>query len=91
MAAKGSSSRISGASCNIRRAKRARCSWPPESDPMGRDSKPAMPTASSAARTRRRCSRETPPKAPISCHRPIATTSNTDTGKLWSISPRCGM
>ena len=57
----------------------------------GATPKPAMPTASSAARTRRRCSRETPPKAPISCHRPIATTSNTDTGKLWSISPRCGM
>ena len=39
MAGNGSSSRMSGASCNRRRAKSTRWNWPPESAPIGRSAR----------------------------------------------------
>jgi hypothetical protein len=76
MALKGSSSRISPASCSSRRANSTRWNWPDDSSPMARRSTPARPTAANAACAWARCAavsrrarRPAGPSGPASpCH-----------------------
>ena len=71
MAVRGSSSRITPASCSSRRAKSARCICPPERLPMGRRSNPVRPTAARASSIRTRSARPMLPNRPDHRHRPI--------------------
>ena len=90
MALNGSSSTIMRASCNSTRANSMRCIWPPDSVPMVRFSKPLRPTAASACAILSRADLPMPPKKPVTRHSPVPTKSNTEIGKLRSISAVCG-
>ncbi len=90
MALNGSSSTIRRASCSSTRANSMRCIWPPDSVPIERFSNPLRPTAASALVILSRSALPMPPKNPVVRHRPVPTRSNTEIGKLRSMSTLCG-
>ena len=90
MALNGSSSTITRASCNSTRANSMRCIWPPDSVPMARFSKPLRPTAASACAILLALGLPMPPNSPVLRQSPVPTKSNTEIGKLRSMSTLCG-
>ena len=78
----GSSSSTSWASCTSTRANRARCSWPPDTAPIGRCSSPCRPTAATAAARRSRSLRSSPPNRPRRPMKPETDQIKDAQGKL---------
>src|SRR5206468_4126690 len=90
IAVKGSSRRMTFASCRRTRAKRARCNWPPDRVSIGRDWNPSSPTPLSACLTPLLSSWLIEAKRPLRRQCPSVTRSSTVAGKLRSISFTCG-